>query len=64
MTNNINSYGANLLVRNFEYIKENLGTEMLFYSNEKENKNLKIVFFIVSIISNYLLLMIIKLMKW
>ena len=37
MTNNINSYGANLLVRNFEYIKENLGAEMRFYNNEKEN---------------------------
>ena len=38
MTNNINSYGANLLVRNFEYIKENLGGEMKFYDDEKENK--------------------------
>jgi len=34
----INSYGANLLIRNFEYIKDNLGTEMKFYNNEKENK--------------------------
>jgi hypothetical protein len=34
----INSYGANLLIRNFEYIKDNLGAEMQFYNNEKENK--------------------------
>ena len=34
----INSYGANLLVRNFEYIKENLGAEMRFYNDENQNK--------------------------
>ena len=38
MTNSINSYGANLLVRNFEYIKENLGAEMRFFDDEKENR--------------------------
>ena len=38
ITNNINSYGANLLVRNFEYIKENLGGEMKFFNDENENK--------------------------
>ena len=51
MTNNINSYGANLLVRNFEYIKENLGAEMSFYSDEKENKKFeKSIFYCVNYI--------------
>ena len=38
MTNCVNSYGANLLVRNFDFIKENLGGEMKFNDNEIENK--------------------------
>ena len=51
MKNSINSFGANLLVRNFEYIKDNLGAEMRFYSNEKENKKfLKSIFYCVNYI--------------
>ena len=51
MKNSINSYGANLLLRNFEYIKDNLGAEMKFYSNEKENKKFeKSIFYCVNYI--------------
>ena len=51
MTNNINSYGANLLVRNFEYIKENIGGELKFYNDEKENtKFVNSIFYCVNYI--------------
>ena len=51
MNSGINSYGANLLVRDFEYLKENLGNEIKFYDNDKENKKFeKSVFYF----SNYI----------
>ena len=51
MTNSINSYGANLLVRNFEYIKEHLGLEMKFYNDDKSNKKFEnSVFYCVNFI--------------
>ena len=54
ITNNINSYGANLLVRNFEYIKENLGGEMKFFNDENENKKFESSIFYCS---NYIKLL-------
>jgi hypothetical protein len=52
MTNIINSYGANLLIRNFEYIKENLGGEIQFYDNGLENKKFeRSIFYCVNYIA-------------
>ena len=51
MNNSINSYGANLIVRNFEYIKENLGGENSFYENEQDNQRFeKSIFYCVNYI--------------
>jgi hypothetical protein len=51
MTNNINSYGANLLVRNFEYIKEHLGLDIKFYDDKNLNKKFEnSVFYCVNFI--------------
>ena len=38
MNKSINSYGANLLIRNFEYIKDNYTYDTRFYLNENEDK--------------------------
>ena len=51
MNKSINSYGANLLIRNFEYIKDNYTYDTRFYSDENENNVfMKSIFYCVNYI--------------
>ena len=51
MNKSINSYGANLLIRNFEYIKDNFNYDNKFYLDENENnKFLKSIYYCVNYI--------------
>ena len=51
MNKSINSYGANLLIRNFEYIKDNINYDNRFYLDENENKKfLESIFYCVNYI--------------
>ena len=51
MNKSINSYGANLLIRNFEYIKDNFNYDNRFYLDENENKKfLESIFYCVNYI--------------
>ena len=51
MSNSINSYGANLLIRDFEYIKDNFQYDTRFYVDDNENnKFIRSVFYCVNYI--------------
>ena len=51
MNKSINSYGANLLIRNFEYIKDNFSYNNRFYFDENENnKFMNSIFYCVNYI--------------
>ena len=57
MNKSINTYGANLLIRNFEYIKDNFNYDNRFYSDENDNnKFMKSIFYCV----NYIKLLIVN----
>ena len=50
-TKSINSYGANLLIRNFEYIKDNFSYNNKFYMDENDNnKFMNSIFYCVNYI--------------
>ena len=51
MNKSINSYGANLLIRNFEYIKDNFNYDTRFYLDENANNRfLNSIFYCVNYI--------------